>query len=243
MTAATTTTAPRPTLEELVDRLIDAIFGGDGPTSTSAPNLAGEGPSMRRGGFARRASSTERWACSPTWTAPRRPTARRWAYAEFLDLARRRFRDEDALVYSPSRGRAAVLTPCDDGALEVRAVLGMRWPLGKLVSRRSLRGLTTPRLRRRVMSVAQRQRRHPRAQSPPPAGRRGRGVGAQAPRSGPRPPGRLSLPRGDRGQLHRLRRHAAVLLLRLRPGRRRAGLHPAHRRRRPARGDPPAQRR
>ena len=43
-----------------------------------------------------------------------------------------------------------------------------------------------------------------------------------------------------RGQLHRLRRHAEVVLLRLRPGRRRARLHPAHGRGRPARGDPPA---
>ena len=32
-------------------------------------------------------------------------------------------------------------TECDKTTLEVAAVLGMRWPVGKLVSRRSLRGL------------------------------------------------------------------------------------------------------
>ena len=77
MTAAITTTAPRPTLEELVVRLIDAIFG--------------------------------------------------------------------------------------DGALEVRAMLGMRWRPGKRVTRWG----------------------------------RGRGLRRQAQGTGPRPPGRLSLPRGD----------------------------------------------
>ena len=54
---------------------------------------------------------------------------------------RRRFGDRDALVYSQGTGRAAALVPRDDGSLEVAAVLGMRWEPGKLVSRRSLRGL------------------------------------------------------------------------------------------------------
>ena len=68
----------------------------------------------------------------------------RWLYAEWLDIARRRFAgDNAALLYSPGTGRAAVLVPTseDGGTLEVAAVLGMRWPVGKLVSRRSLRGL------------------------------------------------------------------------------------------------------
>ena len=63
----------------------------------------------------------------------------RWAYAEWTDLVRRRFGDRDALVYT---GRAAAMVPTDaGGTLEVVAVLGMRWTPGKLVSRRSLRGL------------------------------------------------------------------------------------------------------
>ena len=137
MTAATTATAPRPTLEELVDRLIDAIFGLDGPArpATSPVRTIHEARRLRRDGefdaalalFAELAGATE--------------GERRWAYAEFLDLARRRFRDEQALIYSPGPGRAAVLTPRDDGTLEVRAVLDMRWRTGKLVSRRSLRGI------------------------------------------------------------------------------------------------------
>lgn len=65
----------------------------------------------------------------------------RWAYAEWLSLARRRFGEPQTLVYSPGPGRAAALAPRPDGALQVVAVLGMRWRPGTVVSRRSLRGL------------------------------------------------------------------------------------------------------
>ena len=65
----------------------------------------------------------------------------RWAYAEWTDLVRRQFGGRGALVYSQGTGRAAALVPTADGALEVAAVLGQRWEPGKLVSRRSLRGL------------------------------------------------------------------------------------------------------
>ena len=65
----------------------------------------------------------------------------RWAYAEWMQLVRRRFGDRDALVYSQGTGRAAALVPTGSGALEVVAVMGMRWLPGKVVSRRSLRGL------------------------------------------------------------------------------------------------------
>ena len=65
----------------------------------------------------------------------------RWAHAEWTDLARRRFGDRGVLLYRQGAGRAAALAPRDDGALEVVAVLGLRWQPGKTVSRRSLRGL------------------------------------------------------------------------------------------------------
>ena len=65
----------------------------------------------------------------------------RWAYAEWQALAKRRFGDRGALVYSQGTGKAAALVPTGDGALVVAAVLGLRWEPGKLVSRRSLRGL------------------------------------------------------------------------------------------------------
>ena len=107
------------------------------------PSRASRGPSTTPAGCGRRATSTGRSRSSPA--SPRRRRNRsqaRWAYAEWLDLARRRFGDSGALVYSPGTGPAAVLAPWGDGpALEVLAVLGMRWLPGKTVSRRSLRGL------------------------------------------------------------------------------------------------------
>ncbi|MCY4617245.1 MAG: hypothetical protein OXD50_01640 [Chloroflexi bacterium] len=140
MTATTTTeTALRPTLEELVDRLIDAIFGNDAPTPprTSLARGVHEARRLRRAGDLDSALAV--FARLETEGAT--DGERRWAYAEFLDLARRRFRDDDALVYHPGSGRAALLTPCGEVTFEVRAVLGMRWRPGKRVSRRSLRGL------------------------------------------------------------------------------------------------------
>ena len=53
-----------------------------------------------------------------------------------------RFGRGDPLVYSQDMGRAAALMPAGPGGtLKVVAVLGMAWRPGKLVSRRSLRGL------------------------------------------------------------------------------------------------------
>ena len=141
MTAATTitATAPRPTLEELVDRIIDAIFGLDRPTEprTSPARIIHEARCLRQAGELDRALArfTELDLTGAT------DGERRWAYAEFLDLARRRFAGSDAWLYSPATARAAALTPCGPVALQVEAVLGMRWRPGKVVSRRSLRGL------------------------------------------------------------------------------------------------------
>ena len=135
----TTTAGPRPSLEALVDRLIDSVLG----TVREAPeqSLARTVHDARRlrqagdldGALALLASVDVSIA---------EPHEARWAYNEWLDLARRRFADSGALVYSPDTGRAAVLAPRGDGStLEVLAVLGMRWRPGKTVSRRSLRGL------------------------------------------------------------------------------------------------------
>lgn len=140
MTAARTATAPRPTLEELVDRLIDAVFGLESaiPPRTSPARTIHEARRLRQTGeldqalavFAELdlAGATEGEVC--------------WTTAEFLDLAGQCFGGEDARLYRPGKGQAAVLTPLDDDeVLEVRAVLAMRWRPGKLVSQRSLRGL------------------------------------------------------------------------------------------------------
>ena len=67
----------------------------------------------------------------------------RWAYAEWLDLVKRRFGERELALYTQGTGRAAALSPKDDGTLEVLAALGMRWQPGKTLSRRSLRGLRT----------------------------------------------------------------------------------------------------
>ncbi|MCY3923335.1 MAG: hypothetical protein OXG27_13225 [Chloroflexi bacterium] len=141
MTAATTTTmtAPRPTLEELVDRIIDAIFGLEETTQpkTSPARAIHEARRIRQTGDLDRALAV----FAELDVSEATDGERRWSHAEFLDLARRRFRDDDALLYRPGTGRAAVLTDRDAGTLEVRAVLGMRWRPGKVVSQRSLRGL------------------------------------------------------------------------------------------------------
>ena len=65
----------------------------------------------------------------------------RWAFAEWKQVVKRRYSDRNPMVYSQGTGKAAALVPHGDGALEVVAVLGMRWRPGKVVSGRSLRGL------------------------------------------------------------------------------------------------------
>ena len=144
MTMATTTMntpgapASGRTLEELVDRLINSIFG----TAPAAPEQSltrsvHDARRLRQAGDIDGALAL----LAEVGTATAEPHQVRWAYAEWLDLARRRFGDREAVVYSPASGRAAVLAPHPGGALEVLAVLGMRWRPGKTVSRRSLRGL------------------------------------------------------------------------------------------------------
>ena len=144
MTTATSsipfpTTSPRPTLEDLVDRLIDSVFGGspEAPDQSLARHIH-NARRLRQVGDLDRALAL----LAGVDTATAEPHQARWAYNEWLDLARRRFADSAALIYSPDIGRAAVLAPRGDvRALEVLAVLGMRWRPGKTVSRRSLRGL------------------------------------------------------------------------------------------------------
>ena len=131
-----TVTAPGRSLEELVDRLMEAVLGGDRPVQSAARTIHDARRLGRSGdpdgalavlGGVDMSAATGRDA--------------RWAYAEWSVLARRRFADTSALVYRQGTGRAAVLVPRADGALSVAAAIGMRWRPGKVVSRRSLRGL------------------------------------------------------------------------------------------------------
>ena len=146
MTTATTsipfTTATRPTTEDLVDRLIDSIFGStDDEPGQSLVRHVHDARRLRQAGDLDGALAL----LAGVDMATAEPHQARWAYNEWFDLARRRFRDGGALVYSPGTGRAAVLAPRGDsdgdGTMEVLAVLGMRWRPGKTFSRRSLRGL------------------------------------------------------------------------------------------------------
>ena len=148
MTMATTTMStavgeagdrPGRSLEELVDRVFEALFGG-APASEdqSLARRVHEARRLRQQGDLDGALAL--LASVDLKAVPEREA--RWAYGEWLGIARRRFGDrEAAALYSPGTGRAAVLAPHPGGGLEALAVLGLRWETGKLVSRRSLRGL------------------------------------------------------------------------------------------------------
>ena len=143
MTLETTTSVRR--LEELVDRLLAALLGdAKEPDLDSAPNASlvrsvHEARRLRQSADLNGGLSV----LAEVDTTRATDAQLRWLYAEWLDIARRGFAGQDALLYSPATGKAAALVPTtEDGAtLEVAAVLGMCWPLGKVVSRRSLRGL------------------------------------------------------------------------------------------------------
>ncbi len=132
-------------LEELVDRLLSAVLGdGTEPDTDSAPT-----PSLARSVHeAQRFRQADDLDGALAMLAEVDTTQAtdgqlRWLYAEWLDIARRRFAEDNAALFSPATGRAAALVERDgDGTtLAVASVLGMRWPVGKTVSRRSLRGL------------------------------------------------------------------------------------------------------
>lgn len=139
MTVETPSSARR--LEELVDRLLAALLGADAlAAETSSASLVRTVHNARR---LRQSGDLDAALAmfNAVDAAPATDPELRRLYAEWLDIARRRFADSDALLYSPATGRAAALLERADGSLETAAVLGMRWPVGKLVSRRSLRGL------------------------------------------------------------------------------------------------------
>ena len=149
MTTATlsnrTLAGPRPSLEELVDRLMEALFR-EAPetaasTATPAQSMARSVHDARR---LRQAGDIDGALAVLGGADAAKATTReaRWAFSEWKQLVKRRFGDGDPVVYSQGAGRAAALVPNGDGTtLEVVAVLGMRWRPGKVVSTRSLRGL------------------------------------------------------------------------------------------------------
>ena len=132
---------PRRSLEELVDRLFEAMGLGETPQDDAAQGAVRaihQSRRLRQQGEIDGALAV--LAEAKTASAPAHQA--RWAYAEWAQLVRRRCVGREVLVYGQGPGRAAALVPAGDGAtLEVAAVLGMRWRPGKAVSRRSLRGL------------------------------------------------------------------------------------------------------
>ena len=140
----TTLESPSTTgrLEELVDRLLVALFRDEPEQAESTQSLA---RTVHEGRWLRQAGDLGGALAALAGVDPANATESqlRWLYAEWLDIARRRFAGGQALLYSPGTGRGAVLVEHggDGAALEVAAVLGMRWPVGKMISRRSLRGL------------------------------------------------------------------------------------------------------
>ena len=130
-------------LEALVDRMMDALFArnfGDDETSRCTDTLVRAVHAARR---LRQAGDIDGAlaAMAGAETAQADGGSARWAHAEWLGLVKRRFRGQPVAVYSPGTGRAAALVDDGGGALRVAATLGMAWPPGKTVSRRSLRGL------------------------------------------------------------------------------------------------------
>ena len=128
-------------LEELVDRVIDALFGvDDGEVDVQPTTVARsihDARRLKRDGDLDGALAV----VSGIDTGHASVKEACWAYSEWQDLVRRRFVKKGVLLYSPGSGRAAALVSRGNGALEVVAVLGMRWLPGKVVSRCSLRGL------------------------------------------------------------------------------------------------------
>ena len=77
-----------------------------------------------------------------TWR-PTDPNLARWTYSEWGATGEvGGSATGSVLVYNQGTCRAAALAPrAEGGMLEVVAALGMPWRPGKIVSRRSLRGL------------------------------------------------------------------------------------------------------
>ena len=136
-TIGTMRASQRPSLEELVDRLIAALFSQEEETTQTVARSVHDARRLRQTGDLDGALAV----FADVGTGKADASEARWAHAEWLGLVKRRFGDREILMYSQGTGRAAALSPHDDGTLEVLAVLGMRWQPGKLLSSRSLQGL------------------------------------------------------------------------------------------------------
>ena len=150
-----TAIGPRRSLEELVDRLMATLTFREEPESPVGRDTAevdvvdaSKGHSVVRAIHeARRLRQAADLdgaleTLAGAVMTPDDPNLARWTHSEWKQLVKRQFGHRSVLVYNQGTGRAAALAPlAEGGMLEVVAALGMRWRPGKIVSRRSLRGL------------------------------------------------------------------------------------------------------
>ena len=132
-----TVAAPGRSLEELVDRVMDAVLGKASGEAQSVARSVHDARRLRRSGDAGGAMAV----LGGVDVRGATEGEARWVYSEWLALARRGFAGSGALLYRQGTGRGAVLRPTADGMLEVAGAIGMRWQPGHVVSRRSVRGL------------------------------------------------------------------------------------------------------
>ena len=155
MSTGTTATGDRRgrSLEELVDRMMDALFQeqpGTAATETATETVARSVHEARR---LRQAGDLDAALALLAGADTKQATEREahWAYSEWLDIAKRRLAGQGALLYRQGTGRAAALVPSDSSALEVAAVLGMRWRPGRGRLAAQPAGPPAPHEGRRVM--------------------------------------------------------------------------------------------
>ena len=146
---------PRRSLAEMVDRLMATLNFREEPESPVARATAEVDVVHESKGHAvvraihearrlRQAADLDGAleALAGADVTPEDPHLARWTHSEWKQLVKRRFGHRSVLVYNQGTGRSAALaTRADGGMLEVVAALGMHWKPGKIVSRRSLRGL------------------------------------------------------------------------------------------------------
>ena len=112
-----TAARPRRSLEELVDRLMAALFREEPEKATTeTPSLSQSVHEARRLRQAGDPVSSTGQAIDGALAvlagmdmAKAEPHQARWAYTEWTDLVRRRFGRSDVVVYSQGTGRAAAL--------------------------------------------------------------------------------------------------------------------------------------
>ena len=190
-----TGTRLRPSLEELVDRLMAALFRAEPETAPQAetPSVARsvhEARRLRQAGDIDGALAV--FAGVDTARAETREA--RWAYAEWTDLVKRRFGDRDALGLQPGRGTGR------RAGSQGRRLAGGRGGPGDALGAGQGRLAAQPAgsaasERRCVMVVANASVDIPALKARHPLGDTVEASGVRTQGKGQGPPGRLPLPR------------------------------------------------